>query len=233
MLRLTACLVFFCSLIGCSSGFNRTEIAKELNSGPYDFSVKQAQDTIGAEDIRSAFELKPQLKFPFKIAIRFVPSSDGFWRWTDEDKKRLETWSRKLKKRGIVSDVFLLSDIVVRDESLSGLRLAAAQHGADTLLIVKAATDLDRYTNPSALFYLTLVGCFLAPGSHLDGLMVIKGAMYDVRNEYLYLTAEAEGESKSWGPLAFIDEKKVFKKAKSKALASFGNELIQRISTLR
>ena len=228
-------------LSGCAQGFNRTQLHDQLSLGAaqgqpgYQVAVNNQIGRVEADDIKAALALKPQLHFPFKLAIRLVgPNHSKNWRWTEKDKERFDAWGESLRKRGIVSDVFLLSDLVVDDgDPLPQARLAAAKHGADAVLLIKAAADEDTYVNPASLLYLTLVGYYFSPGSHADGLMVLRGAMYDVGNEYLYLTTEAEGEEKTWGPGAFVSAKDAIEKAKTKALKNFGEELVERISSMK
>src|SRR5690349_5978111 len=50
-----------------------------------------------------------------------------------------------------------------------------------------------------------LLPLLAAPGTELDVLFSAHAEMWDVRNEYLYLSAEAESEVIQQRPLAWID----------------------------
>ena len=223
-------------LTGCSTGFNRAALERKIESSTdpnhYQVSVKQPSTKVTADDIRAARALKPQLKFPFRLAIYLEPSRSSKWRWRVKDKERIAALGEGLRKRGVVSDMFVLSDTVISSASRPAIRLAAAQHGADAVLIVKAAQDLDRYVNPSSILYATLAGYYLVPGSHADVLMMAKATMWDVGNDYLYLGAEAEGEASKIAPGAFLKNEDVINTAKSEMLDHLEDELLDRLSAL-
>jgi hypothetical protein len=83
------------------------------------------------------------------------------------------------------------------------------------------------------LLYLTVVGYYIIPGSHLDALMMMRGAMWDVGNEYLYLAVEAEGEDDNFAPGAYLSNKEALETAKQHALDDLGKELVERMTGLR
>ena len=228
-------------LTACSSGFNRSDMQKQTAFGPSlnleaqdSIEVRDQPSHVTAADIRDAYARQPQAQPPFRLAIRLVSNRyPKTLRWEDADKKRFEEWIATLKARGVVSDAFFIPDIATNSDDLPQLRLAAAKLGADTLLVVKAAADTDRYLNPSAILYLTLVGYYFIPGSHADALVMLTGAVFDVKNEYIYATADAEGEEHSWGPGAFVSSEESVRKAQTKAFEAFGNELTERMTRIR
>lgn len=93
--------------------------------------------------------------------------------------------------------------------------------------------DLDSYANPSAFFYLTIVGALFVPGNHHDALCLIEGILYDVRNEFIYLTVESEGKGSTYGPPAFVDYKVATRRAMTNAMDSLGPVFIRHISNLK
>ncbi|CUS36178.1 hypothetical protein [Candidatus Nitrospira nitrificans] len=115
---------------------------------------------------------------------------------------------------------------------MEGIRLAAAEHGADAVLIVNGIADVDRYNNYSAFLYLTIVGMWLVPGTHADSLFVLDGAMWDVKNQYLYLSVESEGVASKMGPTMVLQNKKGTTEAKKLAVQSFGLELSKRLKAI-
>jgi hypothetical protein len=117
--------------------------------------------------------------------------------------------------------------------SLKELRLAAAQHGADAVLLLKGAYQTDSYLNPAAVLNLTIVGGFLAPASHRDTLFLVQAGLIDVANGFLYASAESEGEAGIIRPTFIIEEKDAVEPAKKKAIDGLGPELIRRMRHLR
>lgn len=188
--------------------------------------------------IRAALTLQPQLRLPCKIAVFLQPAAEDSTRltWSAEDKKLVSGWEATLRRKGIASELFLMSDIVVdgiSGTSIPKLRLAAAKHGASALLIVRGSRTLDEYYNPLAALYLTVVGYFIIPGSHADANVSLDGALFDVANEYLYLSLEAEGRGESFGPGAILKGDRATADAKEEALLLFGEALLDRIERLR
>jgi hypothetical protein len=83
---------------------------------------------ITSSDIQRALDLKPQLKFPFRLAVYQQPGSTGVndhgqssyyshpsqrpifirdWSWEGEDKDQILSVASKLKSDGVVSDMSL------------------------------------------------------------------------------------------------------------------------------
>jgi hypothetical protein len=235
------------ALSGCTSsrGFDRGALQEDVRrfESLVPGQAKKQPDSpqVTDDDIKRALELKPQITFPIKVGVYLNESwryGVGKWRWSGEDKGAILAWGSKLKNSGIVSEMLVISNATVTTADtkpfpdVKAIRLAAAQHGADAVLVVKGVADVDRYNNPLAVLYLTLIGAFILPGTHVDALFMMNGALFDVRNEYLYLTAEAESLEKSLGPGATIQDKEVIEAAKKKALEHFGEEYINRMISI-
>lgn len=211
-------------LSGCSTtkGFNRGEMSEQI-------SVKLP--VYNEKDIQTQFEKKPNLPNPFKVGVYFKspPSkrmTDQGWRWTDKDKALIEELAKDLKAQGVVAEVFPILGHLVQDEDLRALRLTAARHHADALLIVTGTGDIDRYTNNLGWTYAFILPALVIPASQADTLFMSNATLWDVRNEYLYLSAEAEGSAKdtyaaAWGK----KDKDLLDEAKTHALANLKGEL--------
>ena len=217
-------------LPGCvytSSGFDRGVLHDSLRT--------KAETQVTDLEVKKALELRPQLSFPCKVAIYlFDADSQGYpWRWAPKDKELILSWMNSLKNEGIVAESFFMSGMFTTGNSVKELRLAAAQHGADAVLLLKGAYQTDNYQNLAAIFNLTIVGGYLAPASHCDTLFVMQGGLIDVANGYLYATAEAEGEAGIIRPTFIIEEKDAVEEAKKKAIANLGPELLRRLHNLR
>jgi hypothetical protein len=224
MRRIPWWLVAFLGLAGCvttSTGFNRTILQERLHddTGPVtDDEIKQIQ------------ALRSQISFPCRIAVAL--RGDGDWRWTTKDRQVMETWAEALRREGIATDVIFMSTMFLQGETLKDMRAAAAEHGADALLVIKGAAMTDSYMNPAAVFNVTVLGGFIVPGSRRDALFLMQAGLIDVRNGFLYASVEAEGEGSTIAPTFIIEERDAIDRAKQKALTNFGPELLRRMRNL-
>ena len=210
-------------LFGCAHGIDRNALQERLNDGAI-----QTTDASIAE-VRG---LKPQLRLPCRLAVYLRPSSNQDWRWTLEDKAVLDQLATVLKKEGIVADVFPLPELITGKGDVKELRLAAAQCGADALFIIRGVAQTDSYQNFASVFNLTLVGGFVVPGSHMDSLFLIEGALIDVDNGFIYTAMQAEGMGRIMRPSFVIEERESIGMAKAKAVAQFGDEALRRMRWL-
>ena len=213
-------------LCGCAHGFDHHALQERLYDGTLQSPDAAIAETRG---------LKPQLRFPCRIAVYLRPGDHG-WRWTPEDKAAMELWATALKKDGIAADVFTLPEVLVpkgdTKNDVKELRLAAAKCGADALFVVHGAAQTDSYKNFAAVFNLTLVGGYVVPASHKDTLFLMEGVLIDVDNGYVYTGVQAEGVGKIMRPTFVIEEKDAITLAKAKAVAQFGDETVKRMRVL-
>jgi rhombotail lipoprotein len=203
---------------GCMTGFNREALA-----------VKFQKAGVGAdEEISKIQALRPQTQFPCKVAVYMA--DDGSFRWTQQDKALLEKWSGDLIKDGVITELIFINDMFASGEStLKELRAAAAKYGADVLLTIRGATDMDEYVNPASILNVTVVGAYVAPGHHRDALMMIRGALIDVNNGFLYATSESEGEGRTIRPYFLTDRKSAIEMAKQEAFPAFYEDFARRL----
>jgi hypothetical protein len=220
-IRLIGLLTLSTLLISCatSKGFNRGYLREDLGGEP-----AQVTNT----DISKALATKAQLPKPFKIGVYFKdPASHqaNRWHWSADDKEKILSLAQQLKETGEVSDVFPISEQIVNETDLAGLRMAAARHGADALLVVTGANDVDTYNNGWSWTYIALVTAIFVPGSQADTVFVARAALWDVRNEFLYLTAESESVKKQTRPAVFNDTRDLIQNAKKEALDKLRAEI--------
>jgi len=223
-------------LIGCaaSKGFDRGTLRDSLGQVTTDTTIQGTS------------ALKPQLTAPFKLGI-YLNSTNTNPKtrfWTDEEKNDLLTYGNRLKETGVISDIYLISDDTIQGhlgsgqvsmsdpDTLKDLRLGAARDGADALLVISDVSSVDRYNNPAALLYLTIVGAYLVPGTHSDALVMMRSSLWDVRNGYLYATQDAEGMGKRIGPAFVTEDIDAVYAAKKMAIADFGKKLTDRLIQL-
>lgn len=227
-------ILFVTLLFGaCASGFDRGALRERLAGEPAE---------VDDEAIREALALSPQLRFPFRMAVKVLaPEPPGYvdWsrhpalEWTGGDREALLAGLAPLVEEGIVSEVAFVSGVYPVAEDLKSLRLAAAEQGADAILVVRGAAQVDRYVNPLAVLNLLIVPMYVVPASHRDALVMIEGGLWDVRNGYLYAGASAEGEGARVAPTAVIETEWAIEDAREAALAAFAGEIVARIRRLR
>src|SRR5262249_42602079 len=136
-------------------------------------------------------------------------------------------------KEGIASDVYLMSGLFAPAGGWKELRLAAARHGADALLVLQGARQVDSYLNPAAGLNPTVVGGYVGPPRHPAPPLVLQGGVVDVGNGFLYASVEAEGEGRTVGPTFLVEEKVAVERARRQALEAFGPEMLRRLRNLR
>lgn len=212
------------AITACTSsrGFDRGSLRNQL--------VSQKQVT--EADIKKVFDLKPQLSMPFKLALYFSPIRWGNWGWLGEDKNKLLELGADLKAKHIVSEMFVLNDALLEGSDNKAIRLAAARAGADAVLIINGISDIDRYNNALGASYFLLVTPFFVPGSEADAIFMINASMWDVRNQYLYLSVEAESSASETRPAFFLEEARVVRNAKNTAFSALAKELAARLNSM-
>ncbi len=209
-------------LSACSSrGFNKEILRQELQVG----ESRQVTD----EEIKKVFELKPQLPKPFKLGVYFVDNTHRNWdlRWNSEDKQMIMELETELKKSGEVSKLFLINESVVNGKDLKSIRLAAAHHGADALLIISSTSASEQYQTKAALSYILVLPGFFVPGTVTDALFITRAALWDVRNEYLYMAVESESFKRKKAPPIQSDELVELKKAKKDSVSRLSAEILR------
>ena len=236
-------VVFLALVTGCASsrGFNRGTLRESIDQ----------KIVVDNHEIAKALALKAQLPKPFKLAIHFSePVNERYgttaWRWTEAEKSQFVKLTEPLKASGEVSDVFVMTpDAVLTTASpgisgkpdagsqLPALRLAAARHGADALLIVSGAKAVDTYSGDFAWTYVALVPMLFVPASHNDVLFMVRASLWDVRNQFLYMSAESESIQVEKAPLALLNEKPLLEKAKLEAVAKLSEEISAQVRGLK
>ena len=213
---------------GCGSrGFDRQMISEQLRHAP-----------VADEEIRAALAVRPAATPPLAVGVYFRPvrsrtSSPAWrapasaWSWRGEDKDVL--LATDITSSELIASMFPIVDPTVDSDDVKGARLAAARHGADAVMIVTGAADLDAYSNPLSLLYLTIVGLWVVPGTHRDALFAAHATLLDVATGYLYASAEAEGRGTLVRPLLFIDDDEAIARARREALIALRDELVKRI----
>lgn len=229
--HLALCLTAATLLAGCATsnhGFDRGALAR---------AARVAQPEVTDQEIARIAALRPQLPSPFKLGVWFQPPAGSgamrpLHRWRDEDREVVLAALRELQQSGMVSEVTPISDMTVSGNDLRAIRLAAARYGMDAVLVVGGAADTHHQGNVAGVLYITIVGLWVVPGTHVDAMFLATASMWDVRNEFLYLTVDAEKTAGETAPAMLIDDQAVVAIAKRGALQALSGEVAGRIRNL-
>lgn len=215
-------------LASCSStmGVRKDALRRELIAG----ESRQVTD----EEIKKVLELKPQLPKPFKVGVYFLDNNFRSWdlRWNAEDKEAILLLEEELKKTGEVSKMFLINESVVTGTDLKSIRLAAAHHGADALLLISNTHDTEKYLNNLGMTYALVLPMFFVPGNTTNALFITRAALWDVRNEYLYMAVESESIKSKRASVINSDKKELLLKAKKDSLNGLKKEILRMASDM-
>ncbi len=215
-------------VVGCASprGFDRGELQTAVSP----------QAIVTEEEIQRVLELEPQLPRPFKLGVYLTsPKSRHWssnWNWLPRDKEAILAIGQALSSQGLVSETVFVSPATAQDEELKSIRLAAARHGLDAVLVVSGVSDIGRYNNALGPTYALIVTPLFVPGTVVDGLFLTHAGLWDVRNGYLYVSVEADGGSSVTAPAAFLDESNVVEEAREKSLAALSSSVKSHIQNL-
>ena len=221
-------LVLLLALVSaCSSkGFNKEALRQELKAG----ESRQISD----EEIKKVFDLKPQLPKPFKIGVYFMDNKLRNWdlRWNSEDKDFILKLEPELQKSGEVSKMFIINESLVQGHDLKSLRLAAAHHGADALLVISATHETERSLNAWGTTYALILPMFFVQGTVTDALYITRAALWDVRNEYLYMAVEAESFKRKTSSMLNENQDNLLLRAKKESMTDLKKEIQRMMSGL-
>ena len=220
---LTALLFTAC---GGSTGFHQAAVRD---------AVSKAPETNEGE-VAAAFALRPQLPKPYRLGVFFRPNPDApeeaAWRWEPQHKRAILGIGKALRASGEVADVFAIDRATAVGDDLRSIRIAAARHGADAVLVVSGDEEVRTDLNAWAASYFALLPMLFAPGSELEVRFSTHAEMWDVRNEYLYLSTEAEEESHQQRALCWLDREAATERAQTASIELLAGELEQRFAGL-
>lgn len=213
-------------LTGCasSSGFNRGYLRNSFGQ----IEKKEVTDN----EIEEALKAKPQLSKPFRLAV-YTELNSWQVNWTPHDKAELKKLENNLIKEGVVSEIVYLNSSMIEGLENADIRLAAARTGADAILIIQGSGVIDKYNNFLGSTYFLLITPFFVPGTVADGLFMFNASMWDVRNQYLYLSSEAEAQASQTRPAFFIEEKHILQDAKSEAIKKLRQDIESRLLKMK
>ena len=139
--------------------------------------------------------------------------------WSGGDRDVVLAWAQRLPSRAGGQNPGFLSLSSLKGHTLTELRSTAARYGFDWLLVFDGAAAVDRYNNyKAALWYWTILGAYLADGTHSDALCLLKARLWDVTTGVELLEEQAEAQTKSVGPAALVDDAQQIHRAKTSAM---------------
>jgi len=148
--------------------------------------------------------------------------------WTSRDRDAVLAWSKRvpLDTGGKSAGFLTLSSL--KGHTLTELRAAATRYGIDWLLVFDGAAAVDRYNNyKAALWYWTILGAYVADGTHSDALCLLKATLWDVKTGARLFEEQTDAQIDTVGPAALVEDKTVLELAKARAL----EELTRRLDT--
>lgn len=186
--------------------------------------------TSGISDgqIASVADRRPQLPKPFELAVYFKqPGEKENWRWSSQDKA--EVLSAIEKNRGTVKRAFELINTGSKEEDVKGIRLMAAQQGADAVLVIQGAGEVKSDANGLAATYIALVPMLFVNGNNVKSGFVTQAVLWDVRSEFVHMGLQSEGDWTMKRPLAFRQKDRALDKAKEESI----DQLEKKLSSLK
>jgi hypothetical protein len=222
-LALSTALFFGC---GGSAGFQQSTPREPVSAPP------QVNDG----EVAAAFGLRAQLPRPYRLGVVFRDPpgelAESPWRWEPEQRQELLRKLEALERSGEVASVFTITRGTVAGDDLHAIRVAAARHGADAVLVVSGEDEAEHDWNAWAASYVALLPVLFAPAAELQVRFVAHAELWDVRNEFLYMAAEGEARAEQQRAVLALDHEEGAATAQREALALLGGELEKRLSKL-
>jgi hypothetical protein len=158
---------------------------------------------------------------------------DREFEWTGGDRDVVLGWSQRLPTGAGGKSPGFLTLSSLKGQTLTELRATATRYGFDWLLVFDGAAAVDRYNNyKAALSYWTILGAYLADGTHSDVLCLLKATLWDVKTGARLFEEQAEAQTKSVGPAALVDDLKEISRAKATTMNILLERLTDRFATL-
>ena len=171
-------------------------------------------------------------RIPPTLALYLKPTGylGRAFEWDDHDRDLALAWARELAARSVLAGARFVSPASLKGSTLLELRQAAERYGADAILVLDGAAEVDRYNNYKApLLYWTIVGAYVADGTHSDALCLIKATLWDVKTGGRLFTETAEGRTGQVGPAALVNDRDEVVRAKKQALDRLLSRIAERL----
>jgi hypothetical protein len=229
--HLVASFVALLLACGGSTGFQQP--------APRAADISGAPQVVNDSEVERAFALRAQLPKPYRLGVLFrdpppsaEPGEPEPWRWQVEHRAQLVAALETQQDKGELGAVLSIARSTVTGDDLRAYRIAAARQGADAVLVVSGSDRVERDSNAWAATYFAIVPMLFAPGSELRVDFATHAELWDVRNEYLYLAAEAEARAEQKRAFPYLDREAASAEAQRASLSLLAEELKKRFARL-
>jgi hypothetical protein len=220
--RLAAGALLFTTGCAASMGMDRG-----LDAQPPEAAAVVTDDST----VEMELARRPQLPARPRIAVGFVPPAVPYdesdaWRWQFAERQAVVASGDAAPS----VTLFPLTDTPAESAGLAALRVAAAQQGADAVLSVDGRVEERETGNGWAVTYALVLPLLFAPGADLETVFTTRATLRDVRNGYVYLSAEAEAEVTQRRAHLWIDRHAAREQGRREAIACLAQELKRRLT---
>ena len=177
----------------------------------------------------------PTLPSAPTLGFYFKPT--GFmhreFEWASRDRDAVLAWAQGLSLGAGGRSTGFLTPSSLKGQTLRELRATAARYGVDWVVVFDGAAAVDRYNNYKApLLYWTILGTYLADGTHSDALCLMKATVWDVKTGARLFDDQAEAITLTVGPAALVDDGREIERAKTRAMETLLQRLTDRFARL-
>lgn len=153
--------------------------------------------------------------------------------WTGRDRDAALAWSQRVPLGAGGRSAGFLTVSSLKGHRLTELFATAKRYGVDWLLVLDGAAAVDRYNNYKAgLLYWTIIGAYVADGTQIDALCLLKAALWDVKTGTRLFEEQAEALTKTTGPAALVDDDDQIERARTAAMNILMERLTERFAML-
>jgi hypothetical protein len=181
---------------------------------------------------RVSFQMVPQEalsrtpKSTYVLAIQLIEDENSAFKFSAVERGEIVGWIKKTRNKANFKNIFLMSGVVSNANEISEVRQAAAERGANLLLVLKTKGSVVKSHNPLALLYLTLVGYFIVPGSNAEAGFAVDGEVLDVWSGRAKAKMHVVATGHTWGPKGFLDTGDAISRAKKQALTELERQFL-------
>jgi len=209
---------------GCSTGWHQTTLEDRLAAG------YPPPPSPGPKALATPVKLAVHLQFERCRGGEFAP--DPRLAWNDQDRKLLLSVLEDAIRIQALSEYLILPPETPSDPA--ALAAAAREHGADAVLSLRAALEVDWYCNPAVLLDPTIIGMVLIPAAHRDVMAILRGDLFDLRQDpALVWTGTAVATRKINGPTLVINSRRAADPARREVLRRVSESLFRHLHRQR
>lgn len=212
--------------IAIATGCGSMGMDRGLTATPPEPAAVVIDDTAVAAELAR----RPQLPENPRVAVAFTapvaPTEEGdAWRWQFAERQTV------VKSGDGATGLTLFSLVdAPRDGSFGALRAAAAQQGADAVLSVDGRVEERTEGNAWSVTYALLLPILFAPALELETIFTTRATMRDVRNGYVYLSAESEAAVTQQRAHVSMNRRSAREESRAEAIKELASELKQRFA---